>query len=251
MRGLFALAAATIALPEPMRAQTGEELIALGDRERTALNATGALNYYESAIRAEPHNAEALWRAANAATDLGEFDDRRRDSLYRLAEDYGRRAVQANSRLAMAHFALAKALGRRALSVGARDRVKYAEVVRAEAIEALRLDSLNAGAHHVLGMWHAEIMRLSGIERFFARKVLGGKTIAEAKWEEATRLLERAAALEPDKIVHRLALADVYSDRGLKKQARTTYEEALGLKPIEYNDLRYRREVEVRLSSLR
>jgi tetratricopeptide (TPR) repeat protein len=192
-----------------------------------------------------------LWRAANEATDLGEFDDARRDSLYRLAEDFGRRAVLADGTSPMAHFALAKALGRRALSVGARDRVKYADAVRTEALEALRLDSLNAGALHVLGMWHAEIMRLSGIERFFARKVLGGKTIAEARWEEATRLLEMAAKLEPDKIVHRLALAGVYADRGLKQQALGTLESALALKPIEYNDLRYRREVEVLLSSLR
>ena len=214
------------------------------------MNASGALNYYESAVRADSRNAEALWRAANEATDLGEFDDARRDSLYRLAEDFGRRAVLADGRSPMAHFALAKALGRRALSLGVRDRVKYAEVVRTEALEALRLDSLNAGALHVLGMWHAEIMRLIGIERFFARKVLGGKTVSEARWGEATRLLEMAVELEPDKIVHRLALGDVYAERGLKPQARAAYETALGLKPIEYNDLRYRRVVETRLSSV-
>jgi tetratricopeptide (TPR) repeat protein len=249
MRLLLALAA--VASSEPLRAQTAEELIVLGDRERVAMNAAGALNYYQSAIRADPRNADALWRAANEATDLGEFDEAGRDSLYRLAEGYGRRAVVADGKSAMAHFALAKALGRRALSVGPRDRVKYADIVRTEALEALRLDSLNAGALHVLGMWHAEIMRLTSIERFFARRVLGGKTIAEAKWEEATRLLEMAAALEPDKIVHRLGLAQVYADRGLKQQALSTYEAALALKPIEFNDLRYRREVEARISSLR
>ena len=74
------------------------------------------------------------------------------------------------------------------------------------AIRAISLDPTHDGAYHVLGRWHAEIMRLPGIERFFARRVLGARIFDEASWDEATVNLERAVALDTTRIVHRLDL---------------------------------------------
>lgn len=243
--------AATIVLSAPLSAQTAAEHIVMGDRDHDALNAGGALAHYQAAILVDPDNAEALWRASREAVDLGEFDDARRDSMYQLGEQYARRAVQANANSSMAHFALAKAIGRRALSMGARDRVKLAGVVRQEALEALRLDSLNAGALHIMGRWHANVMRLSGVSRFIARRLLGGKIFSEANWRDAVRYLERAAALEPDRIVHTLALASVYADTGDKTKARKTYQATLQLKPVEFNDKHYLEQAQRELDDLR
>jgi tetratricopeptide (TPR) repeat protein len=245
------LIAATIVLSAPLSAQTAAEHIVMGDRDHDAMNAGGALAHYQAAIEVDASNAEALWRASREAVDLGEFDDARRDSLYQLGEQYARRAVQADANSSMAHFALAKAIGRRALTMGARDRVKFAGVVRQEALEALRLDSLNAGALHIMGRWHANIMRLSGVSRFIARNLLGGRIFSEANWRDAVRYLERAAALEPDRIVHALALASVYADAGDKAKARETYQAALRLKPVEFNDTRYLEQAQRELDELR
>jgi tetratricopeptide (TPR) repeat protein len=243
--------AATILSAGSVSAQTAADHIVLGDKDHAAMNAASALRHYQEAIKVDPNNAEALWRASREAVDLGEFNDASRDSLYQLGAALARRAVQADPKSSMAHFALAKALGRRALSLGKKERVKYAGDVRTEALEALRLDSLNAGALHVLGMWNAEIMRLSGIERFFAKNVLGGKTFGEANWTAAARFLERAASIEPDRIVHRKDLGAVYADRGEKQKARETYQAALALKPVDPNDVQYKKEVEKRLADLR
>src|SRR4051794_20007572 len=204
--------AATALLPSIGFGQTAAEHVLAGDKDRTAMNSAAALAHYQAAIAADPNNGEALWRAARETVDLGEFNDQTRDSLYRLGEQYARRAVQADPKSSMAHFALAKALGRRALSLGARDRVKYAGEVRKEALEALQLDSLNPGALHVMGMWNANIMRLSGVTRFFAKNLLGGKTLGEANWKNAARYLEKSVALEPDRVVHHLDLGGVYAD---------------------------------------
>ena len=243
--------AATVLLSAPLTAQTAAEHIVMGDREHAAMNAAAALGHYQEAIRLDANNAEALWRASRESIDLGEFDDKRRDSLYALGDQYARRAVQADPKSSMAHFALAKAIGRKALSLGARERVKYAGEVRKEALEALRLDSANAGARHVMGMWHANIMRLSGVSRFVAKNLLGGKTFDEANWKDAAAFLERAAALEPDRVVHRLNLADVYRDKGDKARARETYRAAIGLKPLEYNDRHYQAQADKALKELR
>lgn len=243
--------AATIVSSSSLAAQTAAEHIVMGDRDHAAMNATSALRHYQAAIQADASSAEALWRASREAMDLGEFDDARRDSLYQLGEQYARRAVQADGKSSMAHFSLAKAIGRRALSLGAKERVKFAGEVRKEALESLALDSTNAGALHVLGRWHANIMRLSGFSRFMAKNVLGGKTFGEASWKDAIALMQRASVLEPDRIVHRLELAAIYADTGDKAKAREQYQAAARLKPMDFNDKHYQEQAQKELAALK
>lgn len=245
------IAVCVIALAGPLSAQTAAEHVALGDRNHAAMNAAGALGHFQAALDADPKNVEALWRASSEAVDLGEFNDAARDSLYRLAEQYARRAVEADSTSSMAHFSLAKALGRRALSLGVRDRVKYAAEVRKEALASLKIDSLNPGALHTMGVWHRHVMTLSGFSRFIAKNILGGKVLEEANLNDAARFLERATALEPERIIHRVELAKVYRDRGEMVKAREQYQLALRLKPADYNDRSYQGEAERDLRELR
>lgn len=245
------LIAATVLSSGSLSAQSAAEHLVLGDRDRASMNAASALRHYQEAIRIDPSNAVALWSASREAVDLGEFNESGRDSLYRLGEQFARRAVQADPMSSMAHFALAKAIGKRALSLGARERVKYAREVRKEAMESLKLDSTNAGALHVMGSWHANVMRLSGVSRFLAKNLLGGKVFDEANWKDAAAFLERAAAVEPDRITHRLDLAGVYRDRGEKAKAREQYDLALKLKPAEYNDKSYQQQADRELKDLR
>jgi tetratricopeptide (TPR) repeat protein len=224
--------------------------VALGDRDYTERNLISALQHYEAAVAIDSTLAEALWKAANAAVDLGEFNDAERERYYSRGEQLARLAAKANPNSADAHFALAKALGRVALSKGKRDKVKYAGVVHDEVREAIRLDQTHAGALHVLGMWNAEIMRLSRIERWAARNLLGGGVLGEANWDNAQTYLERAASIEPNRITHRLDLAAVYADRGDTAKAREQYEMIARLPVTDYNDPQYKRLAEERLRSL-
>jgi tetratricopeptide (TPR) repeat protein len=242
---------ATIAASLPLSAQSAAEHIALGDKEHAAGRAFESLKHYEAAIAADSRSGEALWRAASAVVDIGEFDDVRRDSLYKVAEQFARRAVEASPNSAMTHFALAKAVGRYALTLGARERVKYAGEVRKEALESIRLDSINPGALHVMGMWNANVMRLNGFSRFLAKNLLGGKTFGEASWEHAARSLEKASALEPDRIVHALDLATVYRDMGDKVKAKELYQRALSLQAVDYNDPHYQKQAAGEMAKLK
>lgn len=246
----LAVLAATL-LSSSLSAQGAAEHIVLGDRDHAAMNAASALRHYQEAIKVDPNNAEALWRASRESIDLGEFNEPARDSLYQLGEQFARRAVQADPKSSMTHFALAKAIGRRALSMGARDRVKFAGEVRKHAMESLALDSLNPGSLHVMGMWHANVMRLSGVSRFLAKNLLGGKVFDEANWNDAARFLERASSVEPERIVHRLNLGGVYADRRETAKAREQYQMALRLKPADFNDKHYQQQADAALKALR
>jgi len=254
-RRLLATAAVLVlgALPASVMAQGVAEHITLGDRAHEAMDAPAALQHYEAAIKAEPKNYEALWKATREAVDVGEFNPNaaERDRLYSLAELYARRAVDANPNDAEGHFQLARALGRKALSLGKRDQVKYAGDVRSQALEALRLDPKSAGAQHVMGMWNYNVMRLSGMTRFMAKTFLGGKVFDSANWNDAQRYMEEAVANEPNRLVHRLDLARVYSARGMKDKARAAYEATISATPTEYNDKHFQSEAATELRELK
>jgi tetratricopeptide (TPR) repeat protein len=240
------------ALAPTAGAQTVTEHIAAGDREYASLKPGAALPHYEAAIAADARNYEALWKASRAGVDIGELeaDAGARRQSYKNAEQYARRAVEANPADAEGHFHLARSLGRTALSLGKRDRVKYAGEVRTHALQALERNPKHPGALHVMGVWNAEIMRLSGFQRFAAKNLLGGKVFGEANWKEAVRYMEAAVAAEPDRIVHRIDLAEIYEDVGDKAKAREQYQFIARAAVLDAKDPTYKRQAEERLKKL-
>jgi tetratricopeptide (TPR) repeat protein len=207
--------------PTPAGAQTRDELLAKASAAGT-LRPHEALEASETLLARDSLDAEANWRAAIALVDLGnQIPDRQksrvRDSMFLVAERYARRAVRLAPGDANTHFALVGALGKAAITRRAKQRVKDAAEVLAEARQALALDPNHDGAHHALGRWHAEVERLSNLEEFFAKQLFGATILDQASWTEAVAHLERAVALRPDYIYHRLVLAEVYMD--LKRYA--------------------------------
>lgn len=252
---VLALALAASA-PAPVRAQQptaapagaarggAAEHVAMGDRDRFT-NPGAALKHYEMALAADGRSYEALTRASIAAVDAGEAaSGAQRTQLYKSGEQWARRAMEVRPTDAEGHFALARALGRTAQTLGSKDRVKFAGEVRAHAMEALKLDPKHAGALHIMGMWNAEIMRLSGVSRFMAKNFLGGKVFESASWEDAQRYMEQAVAQEPNRLVHRIDLASIYADRGDREKAREQVAFILRAPGGEANDARYKRQAE-------
>lgn len=210
---------------------------------------------YEAALARDSLDATANWRAAIALVDIGKQtpDDRKsrtRDSLYRVAEGYARRAVRLASDAAGPHFALALALGKSSLTLSARQRVRYAREIRAEAKRAIEIDPRHDGAWHVLGRWHAEIERLSNLEEFFAKTVLGATVFGEASWDEALRCMRRAVELRPDYIFHRLDLAEMLIERKRPDEARPELQKIQELPALDAMDHVYRARASILLSRL-
>ena len=229
--------------------QTAANHVSLGDKEYVAMNASAALQHYQAAFAEDKNNYEALWKASRSAVDLGSYEknDEMRGVYYKNAEAYARRAVAANPSDAEGHFSLARALGKNALSLGPKARIKYAGDVRAQALECLKINPKHPGCLHVMGMWNAEVMRLSGFTRMMAKNFLGGKVFGQASWPEAKRYMEESVANEPNRIVHRVDLAGVYRDTGDKAKARAEYEAVMKLPNADYNDRHYKAEADAAL----
>jgi len=225
-------------------AQGAVDHVAAGDRLYAARDARSALREYELAIAVNPLNYDALCKASRSAIDLGEFDPvvAERTAFFARGRVHAQAATTAMPLDAEGHFALARATGRAALAVGARARVDYGKIVRSEALAALAIAPNHAGALHVMGMWNAEVMRLSGVLRFIARAFLGGAVFAEANWDLAQRYLERAVAAEPNRIVHRLDLGMILRDRGNIDGARAQFEWIARAAVSDVNDRHYQQQ---------
>lgn len=209
-----------------LSAQKVADHIALGD-SAGLMHPDVALRHYQAALAMDSMSYEANWRAARAIADIakqieGNADSlkRRRDSLYTVGRGYAERAIRADSTRADGHYALAMVLGRLSRTKGSKERVRYAKIIFDEATRAVEINPEHANAHHVLGAWNAEVKRLSGFQRFFAKALFGGGFMSRANWPDAVSHLERAVAIAPDHIYHRLELAEVYADIGQNTKAR-------------------------------
>ena len=222
---LCGLALLCTAVPAPLAGQSVADHVAMGAAAIEAHDLRTGLAHFDAALALDSTDYAANWRAAIALLDQGEqipdsIESAERDSLFARAEVLARRSVAADSMGAEGHFAVAASVGRASLTMGKKERIRRAKVIREEALRTIELDPSHDGAYHVLGRWNAEIMRLSGLSRFFARSFLGAGIFRLASWEDAIANLQQAVELDPARIYHRLELARVYADRKRYQEAR-------------------------------
>jgi hypothetical protein len=241
-----------------LRAQTVPEGIARADSLHDALQPQPEIAQLKAVLAADSNDYQALWRIARAEVDLAKtikgehaYTKAVRDSVYTVAYDYAERAVAADSNDAEGHFVVALALGELSLTRSGKERVKFAKTIYDEAARALALNPNHDGAEHVLGAWHAEILRLSGVTRFFAKMLFGAGFMDRASWDSATVHLERAVALKPDYIHHRLELAKVYVDLKRYADARAQLTVIPGLPDQDVLDGDYRAAAAALLAKIR
>jgi tetratricopeptide (TPR) repeat protein len=226
-------------LSTTLRAQTAQEHITLGDHDYVAMKAQDALSHYEAAAKLDPSSYEAFWKASRSAIDVGSYTENRRAALFTSGEEYARKAVALNPSGSDGHFSLARALGKTALSQSPKGRIRYATEIRSQALECLRIEPKHAGCLHVMGMWNAEVMRLSGFTRMIAKNFLGGKVFGTASWNEAVRYMEASVSAEPDRVVHHLDLGYVYRDVKRDAESRREFEKVLSLQANDVNERYY------------
>ena len=260
MRGPVSLALSLV-VPMLLAAQAPAgvaEHIARGDSAHAALAPPQALEQYRAALAVDSTNYAALWKAGRELVDIakqieGKDDSSKhlRDTLYVQARAYGDAAVRVNPAGADGHFTIGQALGRLSRTKGGKERVRFAKIIYDEGTKTIELDSTHDGGYHLLGAWHAEVKRLSGFEKFFAKTLYGGGFLDKGNWEDAQRYLERAVALKPKNIFHRLELGEVYVDVGKYSKAREQFTAIEGLPIADVLDHEYKQEAKQVLADIK
>jgi len=237
-----------------LQATPRDSLMAEGIR-LAQMTPAAALPQFEAVLAKDSLDVEANWRAAVARNDMAQpltrkADRPRRDSLLVSAQETARRAVRLAPDAAYPLFVLAMVLGNTALTKGTREKVRMATEVRSLGLRAVAADSNHDGAQHLLGRWNYEVMSLSGVQRFIAKSILGGGVFGQASWDEARRRMERAVALDPVRIYHRLDLAKVLAARKETAAARAELARIAALPTRVAADSMYRREAVELLAKL-
>jgi tetratricopeptide (TPR) repeat protein len=209
----------TLAWAPAAVAQSVDDHLAEGDGMHDALQPDKALEHYRAAFALE-QSARVAWRFARSQVDVAkQLPDREtatRDSLYEVARLYADFAVQRDADLADAHFSLALAIGQLSRTKGGRERVQFGREIHDAAERAVALDPEHDGA---------------GMTRFFARTFMGADFMARANWDDAAAHLERAVAIRPEYVFHRLELGEIYVDVGRVDDAIRQLEAMLELEP--------------------
>lgn len=254
---IAAVAFALIAI-RSLAAQAVAHEIAAGDSLDAALKPTEALSHYQAALADDSTAYDALWKASreliNVAKQIDSPDDTRRryrDSLYVAAQAFAERAVAVAPNRAEGHAMVAQAIGRLSRTRGGKERVRFAKRIYDEAALAIALDSTNDVAYHVLGAWNAEVLRLSALQRFFAKALFGAGFLDRANWADAQHALERAVVLRPGNIFHRLELAQIDTDMGQYAAAREQLDTIPDLPTSDVLDARYRATAATLLGQIR
>lgn len=196
-----------------------------------------ALELYQAALAEQPDSAFVLQKIARQYSDLVEDQPtpEAKKKYAQTALDFALRAVALEPENPVNVLSLAISHGRLATYSDTRTKVQYSRLIKEKAGRALALDPDYAWAHHVLGRWHYEVTSLGRTARFFVRLFYGG--LPESSYAAAIQHLERAVALEPATLAHRLELGFAHKAAGDLAAARRSFEQGLAMPPREKFDL--------------
>lgn len=224
------------------------DLLAQSDADGEAGRLEAQLEAARLALAQAPEDGEVLVHMARAHVDLGDASEGEVQARhYEEAADFAHRSAERAPDYARAHLWVAIAVGKWASTKRGPSRLSYAREIRREAERALEIDPNEARALHLLARWHYAVATMSWWERA-AAAAFGG--LPPASLDEAARLLERAIAVEPASIRHRLLLVRVELAAGRTAAARRELGVLLDLPPSDANDVDRKEEARALLATL-
>ena len=252
---LLLTAALALVLAVPATAQTAADLIKAGDEAQAQRNDAKALESFLAAVKLEPGNYEALWKASSAMVDVGDLIDvkekgglDKQKKYYQDAADLARKAVAVNPNDTNGHFQLSAALGMYALGLGNKEKIAMSKEIKAEIEKAIELDPMNDGAYHALGRWHRTIADIGGAKRMFG-SILYGK-MPKGTNEEALTSLKKAIEIKPDYINHHLELGRTLLVVKNYAGAAAEFQKCLDLPETTSKDAMYKEEAKTELAAV-
>lgn len=237
-------------------AQTAAEHIEMGDEAYAQFDDQSALEHYREALKLEPTNYEALWKASRALVDIADVipaADKdvkdRQQKMYTEATAIARRAVANNPGDTWGHFQLAAANGKRLLLLSRKEQINASKAVRASIDKAIELDPENHLAYHALGRWHRRMAEIGGAKRFFGSIVYG--SIPRGSFEESEENLKKAVELAPEFVNHCLELGRTYVALDKFDLAAESFQKCLDLPKTTSKDDFLKEEAKAELAGLK
>lgn len=229
-------------------AGTVETYLAKGDAADAKNKPLEALPLYLSADQLRPDNAETLWRIAKQYSDLSEKKGADTKDLNQKALEAGKRARQIDPENSKARLILAIVYGRIALTETNRKKVELSRLIKEEAEAAIRLNSREDYAHHILGRWNYEMASVNPVLKTMGQAIYG--RFPDASYDKAAEHLQKATEIAPRQISHHFELGRVYLALGQKDKAGEEFRKAIALPASGQDDGRAKQQAAAALQKL-
>ncbi len=210
-----------------------------------------ALDAFKSVLEIDENHYEALWNVVMLNTSIGYRQDSSSDeeAHYDEAFRYAEQLIELYPDSAGSHFAYSAAVGRKAQSVGARERIRLSTEIREHAEKAVELDPNYSRAWNVLGNWHHRAANLSRLERFAANALFGGAPEGASN-EKAREAFQKAMEIDPHFTLYYHDKAEFLLTIGEETRARRIIRQGLELDIVTSDDELWKENMREMLSGL-
>ncbi len=215
---------------------TAEALITKGDVYDQQLSAQKALDCYLPANKLEPNNVGLLVRIARQYRHLMSDTSSKNEKLRlgNISLQYAQRAADLAPRSPEAQLSPAISYGKMLPYMGSKDQVAASPRIKAAVDRTLQLDPSNDTAWHILGRWNRVLANINVIKRVLAKAVYGDLPVTTN--EEAEKCLQKAIAINPNRLMHYIELGRIYAQMGHKEEARKCILKGLSMPNEEKDD---------------
>lgn len=196
------------------------ELIAKGDVADLAFKPADALLSYLPAEKIDPNNIPLLLRISRQYRHLmsDEGNNAKKLAYGHLALGYDKRAVALAPNDSEAQLSPAITYGKMLPFEGKKEQVAATPIIKAAADKAIKLDSRNDNAWHVLGRWHQSLANVTGLKRSLGELLYGKLPVGS--YAEAVKCFNKAIAINPERLRHYIELGRTYALMDDPKTAR-------------------------------
>ncbi len=232
LTGAFAL----LGLSTAVSAETVASLISRGDVADRSFNPSKALESYLPAEKMDPENVALLLSISRQYRHLmSDSGDKGKKVEYgRIALAYDARLAEIAPRDSDAQLSVAITYGKLMPHLGKKEQVAASPVVKAAAERALKLNSKNDTAWHVLGRWNQALANVSGLKRTLGGMLYGD--LPTGSYEESVRCFNKAIALDASRLRNYVELGRTYALAGQPENARKFLQKGLSMPNKEKDD---------------
>lgn len=213
-----------------------EALLQKADALDVKLEAKEALQIYLELEKLHPDNADVLVRIARQYRHLmaDASSNEQKLKLGNTALQYGKRAAAADPQNSDAQLSCAISYGKMVPFMSNKEQVACSKAIKAGAEKAVKLNSSNDLAWHILGRWHRNVANVGGVKKMLASMIYD--KLPEASNDEAVSCLEKAVKLNPTRLMHYVELGRVYAQVGRTSEACKYLQKGLAMPSIEKDD---------------
>ena len=210
-----------------------------------------ALQKYRLVLESSPQHIEALCGASINSVRIGnrEANEDKKNAYFHDALNLAQKAIALQPNNDEANFCMAAALGRKAESLGAKERLSMAKDIKKYADKCLSINPLHAGGHHIIGRWHHRFSNLSFFEKAAANTLFGGIP-SEVSESKGLYHLKKASEIKPDFIKYLYDYAVALADADKEEEAMVVLKKAIQKKVLTHDDPQHLEKCKSLLSDL-